>query len=186
MIRKLALSALPLLLSATPAAAWCGSGSGAYSQNCEGGVKVLRARTAMPDPAVALAYADLELQRDQLATERDFRRGQLRLQAEEQRDARFNTSRELALAEREQSLFYTRGLNQGFGGLGYNTFGGFAGGFAGGFNDPFLPPVAFRGFVDTNQRPFPRTDVNRIARPGVIRNAAPATRIRGTQGRAPH
>ena len=185
MIRKLALAALPLLLSATPAAAWCGSGSGAYGQSCEGGVTVLRARTALPDPAIALAFRGQRLQRDQLTAQRDYQRGQLRLQARGQRDAQFNTSRELALAEREQSLFYTRGINQGF---GYNTFGGFAGGFGGGFgvSDPFLPPVAFRGFVDTNQRPFPRTDVNRIARPGVIRNAAPATRIRGTQGRAPH
>ena len=179
MIRKLALAALPLLLSATPAAAWCGSGSGAYSQNCEGGVRVLRARTALPDPATALAFRDQQIQRDQLSAQRDFQRGQLKLQAQEQRDARFLSFRQLALAEREQSLFYTRGLNNG---LGFNNFGG----FAGGFNDPFLSPFAFRGFVDTNQRPFPRTDVNRIARPGVVRNAPPATRIRGTQGRAPH
>ena len=179
MIRKLALAALPLLLSATPAAAWCGSGSGAYSQNCERGVTVYRARTALPDPAVALAFADLELQRDQLAAQTRLQNAQLRLEARELRDARFNSSRELALAEREQSLFYTRGLGGGF-----NTFGGFGGGF--GVNDPFLPPFAFRAFQDTNQRSFPRTDVNRIARPGVIRTPPPAVRTGGSPGHAPH
>ena len=182
MIRKLALAAFPLLLSATPAAAWCGSGSGAYSQNCEGGVTVYRARTALPDPAIALAFAELDLQRDQLAAQTRFRNAQLRLEARELRDARFNASRDLALAEREQSLFYTRGINNGF---GFNTFGGVGfGGF--GVNDPFLPPVAFRGFVDTDRRPFPRTDVNRIARPGVIRTPPPAVRIGGSSGHAPY
>ena len=178
MIRKLALALLPLAFTATPASAWCGAAAGAYTQNCERGVTVYRARTALPDPAVALAFRSQDLQRDALRQQSAFQAAQLRLQARSLRDARSVAARGLSLAEREQSLLYTRGIG------GFNAFGGFGGGF--GVNDPFLPPPAFRGFVDTNARAFPRTDVSRDPSPGARRERRPATRIPGSQAHPPH
>ena len=117
--------AATLALPAAAAAACPGAPAGSFTDSCEQGVRVIRNQPlALPRISPARA-AQLQLQRERLAADRQRAAAQYDIQR-----------RQLALKQNEQNLtsyLYKdansplRGFNRGFGGYGFGGYGVVAG-----------------------------------------------------------